>query len=257
MVEMAYYHLRIYYHYSNFWTKIFGTPINSDFTTFIQFFNLSKKEVEEIKEGKEQDRPFWVGERRFEPQEIVSITVYETSKKTSDYSADSDMQLSEVMNWIMNGRIGKNVTKLFFPLSVIDEEAHSKIDDLISAAKFLGLDENWFISTCALQLQETMIARLSKNKGILLDKENIKKILNKKEVKVPSEYVPFGEKYKAFSIAIKSLDDIIMPNLTLELIRMRNDVLHNGYNPTTEEATCFVSYTTDLLNRLNDSIEKH
>jgi hypothetical protein len=217
---------------------------------------LSEKEVEEIKEGKEQNRSFWVGERRFEPQEIVSITVYETPKKTTEYYADSDMQLSEVKNWIINGRIGKNVTKLFFPLSVIDEEARSKIDELINAAKFLGLDENWFISTCALQLQETMIARLSKNKGILLDKENIKKIMNKKEVKVASDYVPFSEKYKAFSVAIKSLDDIIMPNLTLELIRMRNDVLHYGYNPTTEEANCFVNYTADLLNRLNDSIEK-
>jgi hypothetical protein len=224
---MAYYHLKIYYHYSNFWTKIFGTPLDSN--TFGVFFDLSEEEVKEIKKGKEENRPFWVHDTEFEPKQLVSIDVYRTQKSVMEYSAESNMRISEVKSGIINGRIGKNVTKRFFPLSVIDEGAQSKIDDLINAAKFLELDENWFISTCALQLQEVMIEKLAKKREIAFDKENLKRILGR-EVKVPSDFVPFSEKYKAFSKEIKRLDNIDMPKLPLDFRNTRTEVLHYGYN---------------------------
>lgn len=239
---MAYYHLKLYHRLSNI-LSIFGEiPVHS------YFFDLSEEDIKKIKRAKEVDQIFFVKQKEFHPEKVDLINVYRTSKTTKEYSANSDMQISEVGKGIINGRIGKNVTKLFFPLSVIDEG--KTIDDLIVAAKFLGLDENWFISTCALQLREVMIVKLAEKKGISLDKESIKKILNKREVKVSPDYVPFGEIYKAFQKEAKRVWDIKMPELTLEFRNIRSNVLHRGYNPTAEESKSFIEYTAGLLERL-------
>ena len=190
---MPYYHLKIYHRLSN-WFRFLGDP-----TVFSCFFDLSEREVRGIKDAKEKNQPFYVKKVRLEPQRVVSITVYSTDKSALEYSALSDMQKSEVERNIIRGKMGKNVTKSFFPLSIMPEESHLTIEDLVMAAEFLGLDENWFVATCALQLQEAMIAKLAEKSKISLDKESIKRILNKKEVKVSPDFVPFSEKYRAFS----------------------------------------------------------
>ena len=246
---MPYYLLKIYYRLSN-WFWLFGAP-----TVFSCFFDLSENEVRGIKDAKERNQSLFVKQTQLEPKNVVSVTVYRTEKSTLEYSAPSDMQQSEVERNIIDGKIGKNVTKSFFPLSIIHEERHSTIEDLVMAAEFLGLDENWFVATCALQLQEAMIARLAEKHKISLDKENIKRILNKKEVKISSDFVPFGEKYRAFSKEASRLWDIQMPKLTLEFRNSRNDVLHNGYNPTREESSFFADYTADSLKRLDASFK--
>ena len=228
----------------NTW-RIFGEILVSS-----SFFDLSEEQIKAIKYAKENDQSFFIRQTQFEPKKIDFIAVYRTKKATNEYVANSDLKVSEVTRNILCGKIGKHVSNLFFPLSVIDEENHLTIDELIEAANFLGLDENWFISACALALQEVMIEKLAEKKNISLNKESIKKILNKKKVTVSSDYIPFSEKYKAFQKEARRIGKITMPNLTLDFRNTRNDVIHRGYNPTPEESKIFVEYTVGLLKRL-------
>lgn len=250
---MVYYHLKIYYWLSTKLTKLFRA---SGIRVFDRYFDLSIEEVEEIKIAKEENRSFQVRQKRFDPESLISVNVYRTKKSTKEYSAESDMRISEVEERIVNGRIGKDVTSQFFPLSVI-AEGTQRIDDLMNAAEFLGLDENWFVATCSLQLQEIMIVKLAEKKGVVLDKGRIKEILNKtdEELFESSDYIPFRERYKAFSKEAKHLWGIDMPAMPLAFREMRSQVLHNGCNPTVEDTNFLVDYTTEMLRRLNESFK--
>ena len=117
--------------------------------------------------------------------------------------------------------------------------------NLITSASFLGLDQNWASSTCALQLQEVAVILVAKKKGIELGKKNIERILNK-EVKETS----FNNQYEAFSKEVKRLYNVEMPILTTHFRKMRVAVLHEGYNPKEEEKESIVSFTIGLLKKL-------
>jgi len=116
---------------------------------------------------------------------------------------------------------------------------------LMKSAKFLDLDVNWSLTTCALQLQEVAITLVAKERKIKLDKANVEKLLNKK-----IQNFSFNHKYEAFSKYVKDSLNIKMPILATQLRRMRVKVLHEGYNPNPEETESIVSFTIGLLEKL-------
>ena len=121
------------------------------------------------------------------------------------------------------------------------EPKHSLID----SASFLGLDTNWSLSTCALQLQEVAVTLVAKRKGIKLNKKSVEKILSKK-----IQNLTFNDRYEAFVRCVKDSFNVELPILTTHLRRMRTMVLHEGYNPKPEETSSIVSFTIGLLQKL-------
>ena len=119
--------------------------------------------------------------------------------------------------------------------------------DLMESATFLGLDTNWSLATCALQLQEVAVTLVAKKNKIKLDKANVERLLNRE-----IEDLSFNDKYKAFSRQVKDSFDVEMPILTTDLRRMRTRVLHKGYNPKPEETESIASFTIGLLKKLKD-----
>lgn len=126
-------------------------------------------------------------------------------------------------------------------------KAVEPVIDLMKSATFLGLDTNWFLATCALQLQEVAVTLVAKRKNIKLDKANVERLLKKK-----IESLSFNDRYKAFSRQVKASFDIELPILTTHLRKMRTKVLHEGYNPKPEETESIVSFTIGLLRKLNN-----
>lgn len=125
-------------------------------------------------------------------------------------------------------------------------ETPEPTEDLMESASFLGLDTNWSIATCALQLQEVATILVAKKQGIGLDKLNIEKILGKK-----TKDFSFNYQYEAFSLEVKRLFSVEMPILTMHLRKMRVEVLHYGYNPKPEEKDSIVQFTIGLLKKLS------
>jgi hypothetical protein len=117
--------------------------------------------------------------------------------------------------------------------------------DLMDSASFLGLNSNWSLATCALQLQEVAVPLLAKRKNIRLDKTSVEALLNKKV-----QVLSFNDQYEAFSEQVKTSFNVEMPILTTHLRKMRTKVLHEGYNPKPEETESIVNFTIGLLQRL-------
>lgn len=84
--------------------------------------------------------------------------------------------------------------------------------DLMDVCSFLGLDTNWSVATCALQLQEVATILVAERNGIRLGKPNIEKILGKK-----IKDFSFNYQYEAFSKEVKRLFEVEMPILTMHL----------------------------------------
>ena len=127
------------------------------------------------------------------------------------------------------------------------EKPTEPIISLMRSASFLGLDTNWSMATCALQLQEVTMTLVAKRTKIKLDKANVERVLNKK-----IESLSFNDQYEAFSRLVKVKFDIEMPILTTHLRKMRAKVLHEGYNPKPEETGSIVNFTIGLLQKLED-----
>ena len=118
---------------------------------------------------------------------------------------------------------------------------------LMRSAGFLRLDSNWFLATCALQLQEVAIKVIAERKEIKLNKRNVEKIL-KRKVEIPS----FNHQYKAFSKVLKTRFGVEMPILPTHLRKMRVKVLHEAYNPKPEETDSIKVFTIGLLQKLSN-----
>ena len=118
---------------------------------------------------------------------------------------------------------------------------------LMESASFLGLDTNWSLATCALQLQEVAVTLVAKRKNIKLDKANVERLLNKK-----IKDLSFNDQYEAFSKQVRDLFNVEMPILTTHLRKMRAKVLHEGYNPKPEETDSITGFTIGLLRKLKD-----
>jgi hypothetical protein len=124
---------------------------------------------------------------------------------------------------------------------------------LIESAHFLGLDDNWSISTCALQLQEVSIKLVAEKLSIDLNQNNVEKLLNSK---FQTKEFGFNQKYEAFQAEVKRLSQIDMPEMTTHFRRMRVKVLHEGYNPQKEETDAIASFTIGLMSKLESVCEK-
>lgn len=125
------------------------------------------------------------------------------------------------------------------------EESKKMSIRLMESAGFLGLDDNWSLATCALQLQEVAVTLVAKRKKIRLDKTNVERVLNQK-----IQTLSFNDQYQAFSTQVNALSGSRMPILTTHLRRMRAKVLHEGYNPNPEETEAIASFTIGLLEKL-------
>jgi len=99
--------------------------------------------------------------------------------------------------------------------------------DIAKFTTFLGIDRNWMTTTYALQLQEVSITIVAKKKGISLKKEDVERIL---DCKITAGF-GFDHQYKAFAKEVKRLYGIDIPSLAIFLRKMRQAVLHEGYNP--------------------------
>ena len=119
--------------------------------------------------------------------------------------------------------------------------------ELAKLASFLGLDKNWFLATCALQLQEVAITLFANQKCIKLDKKHVERILNRK-----IDILSFNGKYEAFSKEMKRLYNVDMPILTTQFRKIRAEILHKGYNPEPEETNAIIGFTLGLLQKLRD-----
>jgi Zn-finger nucleic acid-binding protein len=133
-------------------------------------------------------------------------------------------------------------------LSVRKIESPEPTEDLMDSASFLGLDTNWSVAVCALQLQEVAITLVAEKTGISLDRKDVEKIL---KTQIQSKDFSFNHQYEAFGNEVKRMFDVDMPILVPQLRRMRVNVLHEGYNPEPEEKDSLVSFTIGLLKKLN------
>jgi len=167
-------------------------------------------------------------------------------------------ELFGIMNWEARERVSnvryfkRNLSETvdaFFDgviLKVREIQSPEPTADLMDSALFLGLDTNWSVATCALQLQEVATILVAEKKGIRLDKQSLEKILGKK-----IQDFSFNYQYEAFSKEVKRLFKVEMPILAMHLRKMRVQVLHEGYNPQPEEKDSIVGFTIGLLEKLN------
>jgi hypothetical protein len=165
------------------------------------------------------------------------------------YAAATLRTVSEVSN--LRNTLGELhdmfLNKIIVPLN--SEQKAEPTAKVMEYASFLGLDTNWSVAVCALQLQEVAVTLVAEKLKIDLGKTNVEQILKAKIAKDFS----FNHQYEAFRIEVKRQFDVDMPFLTTQFRRMRVKVLHEGYNPEPEEKDSLTSFTIGLLKKL-DSI---
>ena len=242
---MPFYHVRMRYA-PNRMIKLF---IGEDVQLFQDFNDLSEQDIVRIGEAMKKDKVIQLHGKRIISNRILAINVYKTEKSTKELSVCYDGQTELIRRNIRDGKIGENVTGLFLPPSPLREDKPLTLNDLSGSVQFLGLDNNWFTATCALQLQEVVVLLVSEKKGIVLDKPNLEKIL---ELKSPIEREPsFSQRYEAFSKEVKRLYGTRMPDMLMDMRSVRTKVLHKGENPTPEEVNAIVTFTVGLLKKLS------
>jgi len=124
--------------------------------------------------------------------------------------------------------------------------------DVAKFTKFLGIDRNWMSAAYALQLQEVSIFLVAQKKGISLKREDVKSILHRR---IKDDEWGFDLQYKAFTKEVKRLYNIEISSLPRQLRKMRQEVLHEGYNPKDDETKLTISVTIALLKQLKKVYE--
>lgn len=233
---------------------------------FALTYNLSKEFIKErIATPFMKNKTFFVGGRVYDSSNTEEITIFISEDNFEELILpDGKSPVGHDVGYISHCFIGKQVkgvdvcTDYFITSPPEEKEKPIKklgkkeklfqlATDLMDSATFLGLDTNWSLATCALQLQEVAITQVAKRAEIKLDKANVEKVLNKK-----IESLSFNNQYEAFSKLVLALFDVEMPILTTHLRKMRAKVLHEGYNPKPEETESIANFTIGLLRRLKD-----
>lgn len=239
---MPFYHVKIRYAPNRLMKLLIGKG-----NLFYYFFDLNEEDIKRIKEAQERDAVIELHRKRIGSNRILAINVYRTEKSTKELATLYDKKTELVIQNILDGKIGEDVTELFFPPSPLHEDKPLTIIDLLGVVQSLGLDNNWFIATCALQLQEVAVVLLSEKKGIPLNKSNVERILGS-----PIEgELTFTKKYEAFSKEVKRLFGVEMPEMLIDMRKIRHKVIHEGKNPTPEEVNSIVTFTIGLLKKLS------
>jgi len=227
---MPYYHIRIRYVEGNKFLHAYEV-------------NFSKEGVVELASQFEKGESIWFDGRRIIPKRIVELKIFATQFHLG-YSSEYWHMSYPDGYWGHFG--GSEVTRQFIKKSPRMPQTEAKSPEFSKHISFLSLDENWVFATIALQLQEVSVTILSKRLGVVLDKQNIEKILAKK---VEGD-LTFNLKYDAFSKEVKTLYNVMMPIMTKNLRKMRAEILHKGYNPKKEETDAIVSFTMGFLQKL-------
>lgn len=109
---MSFYHVRIRYIPNRLMKLLIGEG-----SSFWEFYNLSEEDIRGIRESQKKDVEFELHGNRIAPNRILAINVYRTEKSTKELSTFYDGQTELVRKNIFDGKIGENVTGLFFPPS--------------------------------------------------------------------------------------------------------------------------------------------
>jgi hypothetical protein len=173
---------------------------------------------------------------------LFGVTYSEATSRVGDVSHLKDT-LGELHETFLN--------KIITPLN--SGQTAEPTRSVMEYASFLGLDTNWSVAVCALQLQEVAVTLVAEKLKTDLSKTSVERILN---TKIESKNFSFNHQYEAFGKEVKRLFDIDMPILVPQLRRMRVNVLHEGYNPEPEEKDSLVSFTAGLLRKLKDIFDK-
>jgi hypothetical protein len=229
------------------------------------YYDLSEGSVnEKIAIPYMENKKFFVGGRVYNPAEIDEVIVLESECRFDElrlYGKSSPVGVS--IGYFIDCFANNGVKGLYARThkfihapprekeemkSVSEWTARSRKESeqrMTECAAFMGLDDNWFSATSALQLQEVAVTLVAQKKGITLSRESVERILSKRV-----ENLSFNEQYEAFSKHVKDVSGIEMPILTAHLRKMRAMVLHQGYNPKPEETKPLVDFTVGLLQKL-------
>ncbi len=209
--------------------------------------NLFKSKVDSLYER-------WKVEIRPLSEQLgANIQYSKIDRFIEELRAESDKRQAETSVLQFNA---KYLVDSFFDNVIVVIKKNKPLEptkELMDSAKFLGLDTNWSIATCALQLQEVSIKLVAGKLAIDLSQTNVEKILNSK---VQPKDFGFNQQYEAFQIEVKRLSKIDMPEMTTHFRRMRVKVLHEGYNPQKEETDAIASFTIGLMSKLENICEK-
>ncbi|TDA41939.1 MAG: hypothetical protein DSO07_01920 [Thermoproteota archaeon] len=107
----------------------------------------------------------------------------------------------------------------------------AQIEELISN-KFIGLSERWAVAICYLSAMEIIVNRKLQKEGIKMDGKD------------------FADKYKAL-LRILENKGVKVSKLEKELPsafwKLRNQVVHAGYNPTPEELDLITTWVKKII----------
>lgn len=231
------------------------------------YYNLTKEAVDkDIAKPFMENKKFWCLGIILQPSTISRIVIFVSERKYEELilpnrrAAVDETDHYYIVHCFYNRKVNGviPVTETF--ITSLPEREHEplkttikplskkeEMSQLMKSATFLGLDANWSMATCALQLQEVAMTLVARRKRMKLDKANVERVL-RKEIKSLS----FNDQYEAFSKLVKVESDIEMPILTTHLRKMRAKVLHEGYNPKPEETDSIVSFTIGLLQKLSN-----
>jgi len=223
---MSYYHIRC-------------EGVSRDKVFFAYEVNLFDVQVVDIVNKFTKGEPFWFDGQTIIPNLDTKLKIF-TTPYTCVYSSE-DLHKSYPQGYTGNFD-GSDVTRFF---NVVPPSIPRKIE-LLQYISFLSLDENWMLATIALQTQEVAVTIMSKRLYIILDRQNVERIL---DTKVSGD-LTFSTKYNAFSKEVKRLHNIEMPIMTEHLRKMRTEVLHKGYSPEKEEIDAMIEFTTGFLRKL-------
>jgi len=213
---------------------------------FAYELNLSREETTKMASQFERGESFWFDGRTIIPKRVVELKIFMTEFRGPFYSQWYHQNYPKGYNYNFSG---SDVTRQFVtkpPTISETSRLESPTSELSRHLPFLSLSEDWMCATIALQLQEVAVTILSKRFDIVLDKQNVEKILGKNV----GNDLTFSMKYDAFSKEVERLYNVEMPRMAKDLRKMRTEVLHKGYNPKREETSAIVNFTAGFLQKL-------
>jgi hypothetical protein len=231
----------------------------------LSFYEMTKRLYQEVQKARTKT----IASSEFKENALLAYENWKTNiePKLRDLKVDESElsridSLLEKLDSATKNRVA-NVSDVKVLLVDINKTMISKIlpaiserepdEDLVMSSKYLGLNQNWFSATCALQLQEVSIKLVADKIGLDLKQSNVEKLLGKK---FESKDFGFNQRYEAFGNIVKKSFDIDMPFLATQFRKIRVKVLHEGYNPQPEERDSLVSFTLGLMKKLEDVCKK-
>jgi hypothetical protein len=236
-----------------------------DESVFLSFYEMTKRLYQEVQKARSKT----IASSEFKENASMAYENWKTNiePKLRDLKVD-EAELSRIdgllekLDSAAKNRVA-NVSDVKCLLVDINKAMISKIlpaiserdpdESLVRSSEYLGLNQNWFSATCALQLQEVSIKLVADKIGLNLGQQNVEKLLGSK---FESKDFGFNQRYEAFGKEVKRRFNIDMPYLTTQFRKMRQKVLHEGFNPEPEDTKTLVDYTVSLMKKLEEICKK-